>query len=94
MFNVGVPTFSSNTTIRADVGIVIEVNVSEIIVDVVVEAGVTPVAVNNTYPSKPETCVPAKPALFVPGTYKGLETPPPTSSDPAVVEPDDTDGFP
>ena len=50
VFNDGVPTFSSKTTIREVVGTVVEVNGSDIIVDEVADAEIcgTPQPTNKT----------------------------------------------
>ena len=61
VFNVGVATFSSNTTILDVVGTLVEVNAVDIIVVDVVVAGAEPVS--KTKPSPP-----------APGTWYGILT--------------------
>ena len=91
VFNVGLPTFSWNTTILLVLGAEPAVNAFETIVVDVADAGAE--AVNNTYPSFPEPVGLAPPSL-VQATYPGWVTPPPSPSSPvslivpAVVAPE------
>ena len=98
VFNVGVATFSSNTTIRDDVGTELAAKAVDIIVVEVVVAGNE--AVNKTNPSPPPGLQAALgPPLFIPlslkgATYKGTASPPPSCTSPASVEPEVICGCP